>query len=225
MTSPAEMAGYGTWETIRTRGIGLEPRPRRLPQKPKTLREAIYVTPKGLQDPFLRDVQKAYDRIYFDKKYGLEFLPRSHKDAKAEHIGKHIGKTSVKLFRYLQQPADNGTAAKVRTKVLGDLAMYRTQLANTLAFNLQTRLGPVTTDEESPRAAYDVLQDAVEAAADFGENIEHAYPDGTVRTKLKEAAVPALHMSALILANHFETTVYNAHLNRLAVNVGAGSVS
>lgn len=224
MTNPAEMAGHGAWTTVRTRGVGFAPRRRQL-EKPHTLREAIYITGKDLRDPFLREVQKAYDRLYFDKKYALEYLPRSRKDAKAEHVSKHIGKASLKLFRYLQQPSDSDTAARVRTEVLGDLAMHRTQLANTLGFNLQGRLAQVTTGEDNPHAAYDVLQDAVEATTQFGEKIEHTFPDGADRTKLKEAAIPALHMSVLILANHFEASAYDAHLNRLAANVGAGSIS
>lgn len=223
MTQPAEMAGHGTWITVRTRGVGFAPRQN--PDTPKTIKEVIYMPQKDLQDPFLRQVQKAFDRKFFDKKYALEYLPRSHKDAKAEHIGKHIGKASVKLFRYLQQPSDIETAARVRTEVVGDLAMYRTQLANTLAFNLNRRLRQATTTEDEPSAAYDVLQDAVEVATWFGERIEHTFPDGADRTKFKEAAIPALHMSALILANHFEITAYDAHLSRLAANVGAGSIS
>ena len=188
--------------------------------KPRNLLEALRKSKGALRDPFLREVQRAYDERQFDKTYGLESLPRSSRDAKAEHVGKHIVKASVKLFRYIQNPTEHALSLRAEREVLGDLPIYRTQLANLLSYNLTARLGRVKTEEDSPGKAYVHLQDAVEVAADFGEMIEHEYPRGADRSNLKEVAIPALHMSALILSNHFEINSSQAHIERLASNIG-----
>jgi hypothetical protein len=169
-----------------------------------------------LRDPYLRKLQAMYDRDYFDENpYALEMKQFangskhvSHADAKTDHIAKHVANTTAKLW------FTPDTSAIV-SEILPDILIHRTQLANTLRFDLGKHVEPTTTAEDSLEAAVNELMIAERELFGFCQPLEHGLISSKQRDRVRKLSIPALHMAGLILANQFELEPKALHVARL----------
>ncbi len=221
MTSPNEMAGQGTYRTISTLGVGFAPT--RTPAKQLSLVERLELKPRDLRDPFLRTAQKRWDSIYFDKHYTRESNGTSFVDAKTSHIGEHIAKALKKVRLLAAEPENVFFIEAVRNEALPDSAIYRTQLANTLGYNIRMGLGSATNKSSDLQVAKDYLIDAL--PQHYTEPQEHQSRDASLRSLVRNEGIPALHMAHLVLCNYFDIEPQQAHLDRLTLPSEIISVS
>ncbi len=223
-TEPTIMAGQGTYSTVSVRGIGFAPSKRSIISNTVSLQEKLQLEPRFMNDPFLREAQKRWDKIYFDQTYTRESNGTCKRDAKVDHIGDHIAKLLKKVHR-AQADEDNYNAfANLTEEAVGDAAIYRTQLANTLGFNLKSRLGHVKTTSSDLSEAKDLL--IVALPQDYTEPHEHrSARSSSLRSEVRNVGIPAMHMAHLILANYCEVDPFMSHLERLADKPGIANVN
>ena len=171
------------------------------------------LTAGDLRDPFLRRFQRIFDPLAFDREWPLIRAGFDFRVAKTEHIGTHVGKALLKVLSLEKQAPDS--AHLVRAEALPDTLMYRTQLANTLRFDLQKQLGGSGTDSSAVEEALELLVVARASIDRFNERIDHDVYVPNYLRHVREVAIPALHFSGLIMANALDEDPREAHANRL----------
>lgn len=171
-----------------------------------------------LRDPFLRRFQRIVDPLVFDSpdwpllRAGVDF-----RHAKTEYIGNHIGIVMDKFLSLKRSEADART--KVQLEAFPDTLIHRTQLANTLRYDLKKRLGKTGTDSVSLSEARNLLTEARVAIDRFDERLDRGryLPSYLARVRLE--AIPCLHFAGLIMANVLDSDPHEAHANRLVHNL------
>lgn len=176
--------------------------------------ESIGLTQADIRDLFLRKFQRVFDKLAFDNPdWPLAKASVDFRFAKAEYIGNHIGKALGKVLRLENDAA--GSDVAVRHEAFPDTLIYRTQLANTLRYDLKKHLGSTKSDSRSLIEADDLLTDARVAIDTFDERIDHGIYLPKYMRAVKEVAIPSLHFAGLIMANVFDEDPREAHADRL----------
>ncbi len=183
----------------------------------------IGLSPADRKDPFLRRFQRLFDTERFDNyEWPLILAGHEFNHAKVAHVGAHVGKLLGKVSRLERvmrgerSTEDFTTASRqVYNQAFPDALIYRTQLSNTMRFDLHKRLGGAGTDSTSLPDVRDLLIDARDVVDTFTEQLEHGRYVSQYYAAVRETAIPALHFSGLIMANIFETEPRVAHGNRL----------
>lgn len=179
--------------------------------------EPLGLTQTDLRDPFLRRLQRVYDERVFDRaplilvNAGIEF-----RLAKTVHIGMHIGKALGKTLSLQDGHLQSSTL--VETEAFPDTLMYRTQLANTLRYDLARHLGNTSTNKDSLIEADDCLTVARTTIDIFSEALDHGEYVPQYLRQIKEVAIPSLHIAGLIMANMFDVDPTEAHMDRILHN-------
>lgn len=185
--------------------------------KPKTFAEVFELTDEDLRDPFLQVAQLKFDAKHYDKRFTLESNGTSLRDAKVDHIGKHVSNTLQKIRNLESNPGNIDLTRIARFSAFPNTAFARTQLANTLGYDLVGKLADASTTSTSLTEAKDLIIDALPFG--YTEPFERQAPsDADKRYSYKHRAIPALHMANLILANYFEADPQQEHLALLARN-------
>jgi hypothetical protein len=194
------------------------------------LQTELKLASADLDDPFLRKAQRKFDEQYFDQyPYSLELkeFPNSvhisHADAKVDHIAKHVAKALGKLHQ-VGRTINTPQSPMLNREVLPDLLIYRTQLANTLRYNLEKRLGGVMVRGRTLTEAGTFLHKAHHALFNFTEPLEHGMVDKEKRDEVRSVAIGSLHASAMILARLTRSdpqTVHAIRLCQLMADAGA----
>lgn len=183
----------------------------------QSARERLGLSSQDLRDPFLRRFQRIFDEVAFDIRWPLVGAGFDSRHAKTEHIGNHIGKA---LGKVLSLEHDRpGSRDTVRIEAFPDTLMYRTQLANTLRYDLKRRLGTVATDSTSLIEVDDLLTEARAAIDTFDERMDHGVYVPAYLQKVRTVAIPALHFAGLTMANIFDIDPREAHASRLIRNL------
>ncbi len=169
----------------------------------------------------LRRLQREFDEVHFDRVYE----PLDFNRAKVQHIGEHIGKAGLKLFKYKRakenHAPDNvlGLAKNaVKKEVVPDLLIYRTQLANTLDFDLFAVVSGIEPEPITVNLAIEKISLASFLINQYIEPIRHS-PEGarrSARMDIRNHGLPALHEAAYGIANQFGVTdLDRAYIERL----------
>jgi hypothetical protein len=166
-----------------------------------------------LRDPFLRNPQRVFDKEAFDHEWPLMRAGVDFKFAKTEHIGNHIGKALGKVLN--MRSSIPGSTETVRLEAFPDTLIYRTQLANTLRYDLKKRLGKSVATGSSIDDVDDLLTEARVAIDKFDERTDHDKYVPEYMRVVKEVAIPALHYAGLTMANIFDIEPREAHFARI----------
>lgn len=161
-----------------------------------------------------------FDDHEFDPKGG--YAPLSERYAKIRHIQLHVVKAAMKL--------SEGDPIVIRTEVVPDCAIYRSQLINWLGLTAgqaadmlpYERIFVPLRDARrlgTESASHSSLGQIVRAnglLATYLERLEHGAP---APDTVGQAAV-ALHYAALRLGGEHNINIAEAQLHRLEVNLG-----
>lgn len=152
---------------------------------------------------FLLKEQAWWDTREFDPPNGYEQLPPE--DQKIAHVQLHLAKAGLKLL--------NRNPNTIRSEVVPDLAIYRSQLINVL--------GIIPEEIEDPLAVDLMPLHAVIRAtghlASYLEPRQHGevVPKGPVRR-----GVECIHNAALLLADHYDMDLEQAQRTRMEQRLG-----
>jgi hypothetical protein len=175
----------------------------------------------------LLQAQSWWDAQRFDQS---EWHLAAWPDQKVRHIQLHVAKALGKVVAALDagRGASSGTdpMARVRDEVLPDVAIYRSQLINTLA-----AWGAPTTSQFRPharvpsRSATDLLFRVAlslsRASAQLAAYIEPREHGSMSPISCIQKAIQDLHDSAAALAAYFAVDLASAHQARLEALLGS----
>jgi hypothetical protein len=151
-------------------------------------------------------------------------------DQKVRHIQLHVAKALGKVVAALDGGVSAASGidpmAQVRDEVLPDVAIYRSQLINTLQ-----EWGMPTASLFRPHASmpsrsgadplFRVAMSLSRASARLAANVEPREHGAMSPVSLIEEAIQDLHDSAEALATYFAVDLASAHLARLEALLGA----
>jgi hypothetical protein len=175
----------------------------------------------------LLQAQAWWDAQRFDQP---EWQLRAWRDQKVRHIQLHVAKALGKVVAALDSRADaaSGTdpMARVRQEVLPDVAIYRSQLLNTLR-----ACGVPTASLSRPHACvpcqsaadplFGVVLSLSRASAQLAAYLEPREHGAMSPVSHIQEAIQELHDSAAALASYFAVDVASAHQARLEALLGA----
>jgi hypothetical protein len=174
----------------------------------------------------LLQAQRWWDAQRFDQP---EWQLAARADQKVRHIQLHVAKALGKVVAVLD--AGVGTAsgidslARVRDEVLPDVAIYRSQLINTLLERGEATASPLLRTECAPslpaaQPLWCVAMSLGRASARLAAYIEPREHGMTSPTAWILEAIQDLHDSAEALGTHFGVDLARAHQARLEELLG-----
>jgi hypothetical protein len=171
--------------------------------------------------------QAWWDAQRFDQpEWHLEAWP----DQKVRHIQLHVAKALGKVVAALDGGGGAASGvdamARVRDEVLPDVAIYRSQLINTLGEWGMPTASPLRPRDGAPsRPSADPLFRVVislgRASAQLAAYVEPREHGAVSSTSAIHAAIQELHDSAEALAAYFAVDLASAHQARLEALLGA----